>query len=125
MLSRKKFIALLSVIFLFSMISIDLFGSGSCCCREKRLFDSPAAFEKIYVNREDVICTPEGIYLKHCDNSLEKVRALLNDCEGMYVLRIHTQCPLCGECYSGKACPEDKSCPLYDKEIFPGIWGSP
>ena len=93
--------------------------------RNKREFDSPEAFEKIYVTREQIVCLVSGIYLKHPNGELEKVRSLSEDYEGMFVLRVKTQCPLCGRCYSGKCCPEGMNCPLYDKEILPNWWVAP
>lgn len=125
MLTKKYVNFLIPLLLVLLAFAGDLSAKPRCCCNHKRVFDSPAAFEKIYVTQDEVVCTPDGIYLKHCDGSLEKVRSILSDCEGMYVLRILTQCPLCGQCYAGKGCPEDRSCPLYDKEIMPGLWGPP
>lgn len=95
------------------------------CCQKRPVYDAPCAFEKIPVSREDVVCTPDGIFLKRCDGSLEKVRALSEDFEGMFVIRIQTQCSQCGRTYLSKDCPEGYSCPLYDQEVLPGIWVSP
>lgn len=93
-----------------------------CCTRE---FEKPEAFEKIYVDCSQILSTPSGIYLKHDNGDIEPMRALLADCKGMYMLRVYTQCPLCGRCYTGKSSPDGYDCPLYDKEIFPGIWTTP
>jgi hypothetical protein len=94
--------------------------------RNKREFESsPPAFEKIYVNPCQIVTFPDGIYLRHEDGQLEKVRSLSQDCGGSYVLLIKTQCPLCGRCYAGKDCPEGMGCPLYEVEVLPNLWGPP
>lgn len=90
--------------------------------RNKREFDCPPAFEKIYVTRNQIISMQDGIYLKHECGNLEKVRALREDCEGLYVLLIETQCPLCGVCYKGKTPPEEMGCPIFEMERLPNLW---
>jgi hypothetical protein len=90
--------------------------------RNERHFDAPPAFEKVYVSKEEIVSFPDGIYLKHACGNLEKVRALREDCEGLYVLLIETQCPLCGCCYKGKEPPEGMGCPIYLQEIRPYVW---
>lgn len=87
--------------------------------------DTPPAFEKFYVDNSRLLSTPYGTFIKHDDGQLEQVRALMTDYYGDYVMRVHTQCPLCGSCYSGKSSPEGSCCPLYDKEVIPGVWTSP
>lgn len=90
--------------------------------RNEREFEAPPAFEKIYVTREQIVCMQDGTYMRHACGNLEKVRALLEDCEGLYVLLIETQCPLCGVCYKGKAPPEGMGCPIYETETRPYVW---
>jgi hypothetical protein len=93
--------------------------------RNERVYDAPPAFEKMYVTNDQIMRTPDGIYLKLCTGETEKVRALLEDNDGLYILRIKTQCCLCGQSYDGKAPPEGYSCPLYDKEVMPYMWIAP
>lgn len=88
----------------------------------KRSFETPPAFEKVYVTREEIISLQDGIYLKKCCGQLEKVRALLEDCDGLYVLFVDTQCPLCGTCYKGKAPAEGMCCPIYENESRPFLY---
>ena len=95
---------------------------GFCC---RRSFEQAEAFEKIYVNGSQILSMPSGIFLKHDDGEIEPVRSLLADCKGMFVLRIYTQCPLCGRRYRGKSAPAGLDCPLYDVEILPGVWETP
>jgi hypothetical protein len=95
---------------------------GFCCERE---FEQPEAFEKMYVQGSQILSMPAGTFLKLDNGDVEQVRALLADFQGMYVLRILTQCPLCGRCYRGKSSPDGYDCPLYDKEILPGLWTLP
>jgi hypothetical protein len=93
--------------------------------RNKREFEAPPAFEKIYISRDQILCMQDGIYLKHACGNLEKVRALREDCDGLYVLLIETQCSLCGACYKGKEPPDGMCCPLYEIETRPYIWSKP
>ncbi|MBA2727709.1 MAG: hypothetical protein H0U49_06005 [Parachlamydiaceae bacterium] len=122
--NRKCLISFLHGI-LYLFVALD----GTLESREfafKREFeDTPPAFEKFYVDNSQLLSTPFGTFIKHADGREEPVRALMNDCYGTYVMKVKTQCPLCGQCYSGKKPPEDMCCPLYDKEMFPGIWMSP
>lgn len=114
-------LSLLSVL-LICLFTPEAYGRGFAFQRE---FEPVEPFEKIYVSQDEILCTPFGIFLKHPNGHNEKVRSLLNDFKGTYVLRVKTQCPLCGRCYYGQHPDEGYSCPLYDKEIFPGIWGAP
>lgn len=95
---------------------------GFCCERE---FEHPEAFEKIYVDGSKILSMPSGFFLKLDNGDIEPMRALLADGQGMYFLRINTQCPLCGQCYTGKSSPDGYDCPLYSKEIYPRIWSCP
>jgi hypothetical protein len=91
----------------------------------KRYFDPVEAFEKVYVTPHALLCTPTGIYLKHSNGTLEKMRAVMHDNKGMYALRVIMQCPMCGRCYTHKEGVEGFCCPLYERELVPGIWGTP
>ena len=92
------------------------------CCGPIREFESPEAFEKIYVKGCSIVSMPDGTYYRHPCGQLEKIRTLSHDCKGMYFLRVYVQCPLCGCVYSGTSSGEGMSCPLYEQETFPGIW---
>lgn len=90
--------------------------------RNKREFESPPAFEKVYVCRDQLISMQDGMYFKGKCGHLEKIRTLLEDCDGLYVLMIQAQCPLCGACYYGKEPPDGMGCPLYELEVRPYVW---
>lgn len=90
--------------------------------RNTRTFDSPPAFEKIYISLDQIVCMPDGIYYMHTCGNLEKTRAIMEDSDGLYVLLIETQCPLCGACYKGTAPPEGMGCPIYEIETRPYSW---
>lgn len=88
-------------------------------------FHAPEAFEKIYVNAGSVLSMPDGIYLKHENGEIEKVRMLSHDCQGAYVMRIHTVCPQCGRIYIGQTSPEGWNCLSHEIQIKPSIWIKP
>lgn len=81
-------------------------------CVKPWCYDNPDAFEKTYVCPEQLMHDCNGSYYLNEFNHWEKVRAVLKDYKGTYVLRIWTQCPHCGTCYRGKHPPEGMSCPL-------------
>lgn len=81
-------------------------------CIKPWCYDQPDAFEKTYVCPEQLMNNCCGTFYLNEFNQWEKVRAVLKDCKGTYVLRIWTQCPYCGTCYRGKEPPEGMSCSL-------------
>lgn len=87
------------------------FLTGQACVKPW-CYDEPEAFEKTYVCPSSILHNSSGTYYLNEQNCWEKVRAVLKDCKGTYVLRIWTQCPQCGTCYRGKTPPEGMSCQL-------------
>lgn len=81
-------------------------------CVKPRCYEQLDPFEKTYVCPERLMHNCSGTYFLNEHNQWEKVRAVLTDCSGTYVLRIWTQCPSCGTCYRSKMPPEGMSCPL-------------
>jgi hypothetical protein len=79
-------------------------------CVKPWCYDQPDPFEKTYVCPESLMHNSFGTYYLNEFGCWEKVRAVLQDCKGTYVLRIWTQCPHCGTCYRGKLPPEGMSC---------------
>jgi hypothetical protein len=79
-------------------------------------------FEKIYVRSSQLVHKPDGLYC-YDDNDQEiKVKTLLCDKKGTYVLRVRYQCTLCGKTYLDRLPEGEEGCPIYEYEIFPGIW---
>lgn len=117
----KKILLLLFSLLIF--VSLDAThaqqGMGFGYTRD---FLQPEPFEKVYITGASLLSMPQGTFYKNACGHLEKVRCVSHDCNGMYFLRVHTQCPLCGAVYSGRECSESMNCPLYEKEIAPGIW---
>lgn len=81
-------------------------------CVKPWCYEQPDAFEKTYVCPESLMHNCEGTFYLNEFGCWEKVRAVLKDWKGTYVLRIWTQCPHCGTCYRGKHPPEGMSCSL-------------
>lgn len=94
-------------------------------CNYEKEFESPEAFEKLYVDGSMILSMPYGTFLKHRDGTREKIRVLSQDYKGMYILRIKTQCPHCGRVYTGRDSPEGWNCLLYEKEIVHHVWAVP
>ncbi len=92
---------------------------------DRPAFESIEAFDKIYVNKSAILSMPGGTYLKLQNGGLEKVRVLSHDCQGAYILRIHTVCEQCGRVYSDKDSPEGWCCLSHEIEIMPSIWIQP
>ncbi|MCE5318170.1 MAG: hypothetical protein LLG04_12525, partial [Parachlamydia sp.] len=80
------------------------------------------AFEKIYVQRSDIVTMPDGVYYYDKDEGMCKVRAFSADCDGLYVIRINHQCTLCGRCYEGKYLDEEYGCPLFQRRVSSWLW---
>lgn len=83
--------------------------------------DKEPAFEKIYVKSSDLVTLPDGTYYYDETGKPIKIRALLHDVDGMYIILVTHQCPLCGKCYS-KEMDEEYDCPIYKLRISPRVW---
>lgn len=83
-------------------------------------------FEKIYVTPSEILMTPEGtFYRSPLTGECDPIRAVRRDCNGLYVLKVWMQCPVCGNYCTGKKPPEGYECPLWEIEAFPHIWVDP
>lgn len=80
------------------------------------------AFEKIYVQRSDLVTMYDGVYFCDPDEGMSKVRAVSADADGLYVIRIRHQCQLCGRCYEGKYLDEEYGCPLFQRRVSSWLW---
>lgn len=84
--------------------------------------ETEAAFEKIYIDRSQLVHMPDGVYY-YDDNGQEiKVKTLLCDKQGLYILRVCYQCQLCGRTYIDRMPEDEEGCPIYERELMPGIW---
>lgn len=92
---------------------------------KKQFESSPPAFEKIYFKKNQLLSMPDGNYIKLPCGNLEKAQTIFQDDDGLYVLVIEHQCPLCGAIYKGANLPDDACCPLYEIEVKPHIWIKP
>ncbi len=80
------------------------------------------AFEKLYVCQSQLVYLPDGLYYCNQEGKLNKVRTLLHDCDGMYIIIIRHQCPLCGRSWEFPPDENEFGCPIYQKEVLPDIW---
>ncbi len=83
-------------------------------------FEPP--FEKIYVERSQIVTMPDGVYYSDDEGNLNKARAVSADCDGLYVIRIAHQCPCCGRCYEGKFLDEEYGCPHFQRKVSSRLW---
>lgn len=121
MLQNSKILFLLSFTYLLSAEASYHPKQGNPYFYERE-FESPEAFEKIYVQATAILSMPDGTYLKHKNGEIEKVRVVSRDCNGCYILRIKTMCPKCGRVYTGREGPEGWNCLSHEHEIKPSIW---
>ncbi len=96
--------------------------SQACVYPMRDLIPKEPAFEKIYICQNQLLTTPEGRYYVNPNGEQVKVRALLQDCEGTYIIVINHQCPLCGRCWEGAHSHDDYDCPIYQKEVVQNLW---
>lgn len=57
-------------------------------CLAAEVQAAPPPFEKIYVKPGELLCTPYGTYYLSPSGKQEKVRTVLSDCCGCYVIKI-------------------------------------
>lgn len=81
------------------------------------------AFEKIYVKSWQLITMPDGLYYYDDEGGSCKIKTVLADYDGMYILVVRKQCPLCGRCSSGFETDSDEwDCPIPKPKIHPRVW---
>lgn len=83
--------------------------------------DEPA-FEKIYVTPDQLCTFSDGVYYFDDEGNSSKVRATLHDLDGLYVLIVKHQCPLCGKAWSTAEPDDGYGCPIYQRRFHPRIW---
>jgi hypothetical protein len=84
--------------------------------------NSEPPFEKIYVQPYQLVSMPDGLYYYEDSKCPLKVNAVLQDEEGMYIIMVKYQCPLCGRSYRNKYPDDEHACPLFMKAVMPNIW---
>lgn len=110
-----------ALLILLMGIPLALAGMGKTFNDEHKHFTEPP-FEKIYV-RPDQLCTFEnGVYYFDEGGKTRKVRAVLNDCDGTYVIFIKHQCPLCGRSWNNNEPDEGYGCPIFQRRYHPSTW---
>lgn len=79
-------------------------------------------FEKIYVEPSRIVTFHDGPY--YCDDfgRQTKISKLFHDANGPYILMVYYQCPVCNQCWTTPTPPEGYDCPLFKREVYPGIW---
>jgi hypothetical protein len=79
-------------------------------------------FEKVYIKSNQLLTTPEGIYYVNDQNQRRKVKTLLHDTEGLYVIFFTYECPLCGRRYENEIPDDEHGCPILMRQVHPKIW---
>lgn len=79
-------------------------------------------FEKIYVEQSDLCTFCNGTYYYDPSGEPHKINALLYDEQGMYILLIKYQCPLCGLCYNEKNPGGECGCPILKRRYGKYVW---
>lgn len=79
-------------------------------------------FEKIYVTHADLCTFCDGTYYYDEKGETHKVRTVLHDDQGMYILLIKYQCPLCGLCYDEKEPDGEHGCPIFKRRYTKYVW---
>lgn len=115
--------SLLSRCFIFILSMMAMATPCPGCCNE--LIPAPIPFEKIYVSPHEVLTTPYGSYYRNPCGEYEKVRSVLRDCNGTYVIIVTVQCPICGKWYDGTKPEAGYCCPLDEIQIYPDLWTNP
>jgi hypothetical protein len=82
------------------------------------------AFEKVYVCAHQLVNMPDGLYYYDENGCSTKVKTVLGDENGTYLVLVNYQCSLCGRTHASKTPDEDFGCPLFMKQIHPKIWSS-
>lgn len=85
------------------------------------LFEGEKPFEKIYVTYNDIVTMPDGVYFVDKSGKRTKVRALLHDWDGMYVMLIKKPEP---PVEVEEIAPSEKYFyPNPTPKVHPRIWG--
>lgn len=79
-------------------------------------------FEKIYVTQNQLVTFPDGTYYYDEMGNSTKVKTILCDSRGMYILIVRYQCPSCGRCWEKNKPDEGYECPIFHRQYGPWIW---
>lgn len=79
-------------------------------------------FEKIYVDPCQLVTYHDGVYYRDHYGRETKITKLMHDANGPYILVVYYQCPICDRCWTTPKPPEGCDCPLFMREVYPGIW---
>lgn len=85
-------------------------------------FCNATPFEKIYISCNQLINMPDGLYYYDQYGHQTKVKTVLGDEDGMYILVVNYECPLCGRKHSNSTPDEGYGCPIFMKEVLPKLW---
>jgi hypothetical protein len=80
------------------------------------------AFEKIYIESCQLVMMPDGLYYFDDEGGSTRVKTVLSDYDGMYILKVKHQCPLCGRCFESSLREEEFGCPIFQRQVHPRIW---
>lgn len=92
-----------------------LLSQGASYCSNHKYPLEPA-FEKIYIQPNQLINMPNGLYYYDDCGEEIKVNTVLGDEDGTYIVVVNYQCPLCGRTYNTKTPDENYGCPLFEKQ---------
>lgn len=79
-------------------------------------------FEKIYVKQCQLCTFCDGTYYYDDKGVPHKVDTVLHDDQGMYILLIKYQCPLCGLSWDDKFPDEEHGCPILKRRYHKYVW---
>ncbi len=80
------------------------------------------AFEKIYVTHDQLVTFADGVYYYAPDGTSCKAHTVSFEEDGMFIITIKHQCPLCGRCWSETTPDEEWGCPIFKRRVHPKIW---
>lgn len=91
-------------------------------CNDRYKQQCEPAFEKIYVKQCQLCTFYDGTYYFDEEGNSTKVKAVLHDYDGMYIILVKHQCPLCGRCWEGDEPDDEHGCPIFQREVLPSLW---
>lgn len=109
------------LILLCLSLTCDLFSQGISYTRQDQ-FPVEPAFEKIYVHPHQLVNMPDGLYYYDDYGCSTKVKTVLGDENGTYLVMVKYQCPICGRTHANATPDEGYGCPIFMKQVLPAIW---
>lgn len=99
----------------FTTLTLSGFTGENSCATEP-------PFEKFYVSPRQLVTFHDGIYYFDDNGYYTKVKTVLADCNGTYILIVNYQCPVCGRCWADNKPDDGYDCPIFQRKVAPGIW---